>query len=126
MTIITKKFLTVWAPTQIFPHFFLKILKNAIFDEFGGHIVGEMSVKLIINPQINIYNNTKWLLITHPDTIIFKIRVNKNQENAFFGDIWIDTKKSCFIHFFKAGKNIMSLLKQNIQIPPPLSTDWHP
>ena len=53
-------------------------------------------------------------------------RVNKNEENAFFGDFWIDTKKSCFIHFFKAGKNIMSLLKRNIQIPPPLSTDWHP
>ena len=50
-------------------------------------------------------------------------RVNKKQENAFFGDFLIDTKKSYFIHFFKPGQNIMSLLKQNIQIPPPLSTD---
>ena len=31
-----------------------------------------------------------------------------------------------FIHFLKPGKNIMSLLKRNIQIPPPLSTDGHP
>ena len=45
-----------------------------------------------------------------PDTIIFKIRVNKNPEYVF-------------IHFFKPCQNIMSLLKQNIQIPPPLSTD---
>ena len=28
---------------------------------------------------------------------------------------WIDTKKSYFIHFFKPGQNIMSLLKRNIQ-----------
>ena len=35
-------------------------------------------------------------------------------------------KKSYFIHFFKPGQNIMSLLKRNIQIQPPLSTDWHP
>ena len=44
-----------------------------------------------------------------------QIRVNKNQENAFFGDFWIDIKKSYFINFFKTGKNIMSLLKRNIQ-----------
>ena len=28
-----------------------------------------------------------------------------------------------FIHFFQSGQNIMSLLKRNNQIPPPLSTD---
>ena len=55
-----------------------------------------------------------------------KKQVNKNQENAFYGHFWIDTKKSYFIHFFKPGKNILSLLKQNIQIPSPLSTDWYP
>ena len=55
--------------------------------------------------------------------IKIQIRVNKNQENAFFGHFWIDTKKSYFIHFFKTGQNIMSLLKQNIQITPPLWTD---
>ena len=27
---------------------------------------------------------------------------------------------------FKPAQNIMSLLLQNIQIPPPSSTDWHP
>ena len=30
---------------------------------------------------------------------------------------------SSFIHFFKPDQNIMSLLKRNIQDPPPLSTD---
>ena len=32
-------------------------------------------------------------------------------------------KEMRFIHFFKPGQNIMSLLKQNIQILPPLLTD---
>ena len=32
-------------------------------------------------------------------------------------------QKIYLIHFFQSGKNIMSLLKRNIQIPPPLSTD---
>ena len=50
-------------------------------------------------------------------------RVNKNQENAFFGHFLIDTKKSYFIQILKPGQNIMGLLKRNIQIPPTLSTD---
>ena len=47
----------------------------------------------------------------------------KDQERAFFGHFLIDAKKSYFIQIFKPGQNIMSLLKQNIQIPPPLSSD---
>ena len=50
----------------------------------------------------------------------------KNQERVLFGHFWIDTKKSYFIQMFKPAQNIMSLLLQNIQIPPPSSTDWHP
>ena len=37
--------------------------------------------------------------------------------------VFLDTQKSYFIQIFKPGQNIMSLLKRNIQIPPPLSTD---
>ena len=55
-----------------------------------------------------------------------QIQVNKNQENAFFGHFWIDTKKSYFIHFCQSGQNIMSLLKQNIHFWPICLTDWTP
>ena len=51
-----------------------------------------------------------------------QIRVNKNQENTFFGLFCIYTKKVILFKFSK----VMSLLKRNIQIPFPLSTDWHP
>ena len=53
-------------------------------------------------------------------------RVKKNQERAFFGHFLTGPKKSYSIQIFKSGQNIVSLLKRNIQIPPPLSTDWHP
>ena len=37
-----------------------------------------------------------------------QIRVNKNQENAFFGDFWIDTKKVILFTFSKQAKNYES------------------
>ena len=40
----------------------------------------------------------------------------KNQERAFFGHFWIDTKKIYSIQIFKPGRNIMSLFIRNIQI----------
>ena len=58
--------------------------------------------------------------------IKIQIWVNKNRENAFFGQFWIHTKKSYFIYIFKPGQNIMSPQKRIIRILPPLSTDWHP
>ena len=48
---------------------------------------------------------------------------SQKKEKRFLGPFRKDTKKSYFIQIFKPGKNIMSLL--NIQILPPISTDWH-
>ena len=50
-------------------------------------------------------------------------RVKRIQERAIFGHFLLDTKRSYLIKIFKPGQSIMSLLKRNIQIPPPLSTD---
>ena len=42
-----------------------------------------------------------WVIAIFVRLTKIQIRVNKNQENAFFGHFWIDTKKSYFINFFK-------------------------
>ena len=53
-------------------------------------------------------------------------RVKKNQERAFFVPFLNRHQKNYYIQFFKPGQNIMSVLRRNIQIPPPLSTGfWH-
>ena len=49
-------------------------------------------------------------------------QAEKNHNFAFwalFGHFWHLHTKIYFIHFFKSGKNIMSLLKRNFQFPPP-------
>ena len=100
--------------------------KNACTTYFG-HI---SSMEALIFIKFEIYDH-KIVLDHQPKRVNLRcltkiqIRVNKNEENAVFGHCWIDTKKSYFIHFCQSGQNIMSLLKRNIQIPPPLSTDWH-